>query len=460
MYILDYQILTDSFSIPCCVMSVEKRADGSCGDLRIVVSNSIYKQMMGPNVYDGMLYYELVPKDNKFEDFCFRCVFEKKRMHAYVEVKAMNCWIDEQVLPLEDGDENLGYCLYFFERTGKADMERLSSVTVNTAEVVIRSILTMMSTEDFKQNVWIVLEDFRRIAEAMACRIILIDEENETAEQFCGSYDPDRFINRPTNMIPAYDVIKTWKTAIGESGFLILQNEYDFDFLEDIDPIWYRSLKENGIKSLIVTPLIRLRNTIGYMYLINYNIEKTADLRELIEIMSYVLGSEIANNQMVNKLALISGTDGLTGLNNRYTFKQRLESIHNDRLENFGIVNMDLNGLKGVNDSEGHDKGDAYILDCVEAMKKVFDREDLYRVGGDEFLAILSPISKEEFEELVKRIKDIVNKDERISMAIGSFWSKGNTSTTDALRKADEEMYENKKEYYARHPELDRRHNK
>jgi diguanylate cyclase (GGDEF)-like protein len=380
-------------------------------------------------------------------------------MHAYVEVKTMGCWVDEQVVPLEVGDENLGYCFYFFEMTEEADMERLSSVNVNTAEVVIRSILTLMSTEDFKQNVWFVLEDFRRTAEAMACRIVLVDEEAETAENFCGAFDLERYGNRPTNVIPSYDVIKTWKAAIGDGDFIILQNEYDFDFLEDIDPIWYRSLKDNGISSLIITPLIRLRNTIGYMYIINYNTDKTADLRELIEIMSYVLGSEIANNQMVKKLAVISGTDGLTGLNNRYTFKQRLENILANRIENFGIVNMDLNGLKNVNDSEGHDEGDAYILKSVEAMKKVFDRDDLYRVGGDEFLAILTSISRDEFEEKVATIKEITSKDPKTSMAIGAYYSEGDTSTRDAIKKADEQMYQNKKEYYANHPELDRRNN-
>lgn len=454
---LDFQILTDSFSIPCCVMSVEKTKEGSCGDIRIIASNKEYKETMGPKVYDGMLYHELVPKDNKFEDFCFRSVFDKKRMHAYVEVKAMDCWIDEQVVPLEGGDENAGYCFYFFEMTKNADVERMSSVTINTAEIIIRSILTLMSTEDFRQNVWIVMEDFRRIAEAMACRIILIDEESESAQLFCGAYDPEKYTDRPTNIIPSYDVIKTWKTAIGESDCLILQNEYDFEFLQDIDPIWYKSLKDNGITSLIIIPLTRLGNTIGYMYMINYNTDKTADLRELIEIMSYILGSEIANNQMVKKLALISGTDGLTGLNNRYTFKQRLENIVSEKQHNFGIVNMDLNGLKLVNDNEGHDEGDAYIMECVEAMKKVFAREDLYRVGGDEFLAILTSTTKEKFEEMVENIKSLASDQPRISMAIGSFWNDGEMSTRDAIRKADEEMYENKKEYYAKHPEYDRR---
>lgn len=454
---MDFQILTEMYSIPCCVMSVEKTDEGNFKEMRIVASNKQYKETMGPKVYDGMLYDELVPKDNKFEDFCFRCVFEKKHMHAYVEVKAMDCWIDEQVLPLEGGDENKGYCFYYFEMTKTAEIDRMSSIKINTAEVIIRSILTLMSTEDFKHNVWIVLEDIRRIAEAKSCRIVLIDEEEQKAELFCGAHDKEKFMNQPTDRIPPYNIISTWKTAIGESDCLILQNEYDFEFLKDIDPIWNNSLKEHGVRSLILTPLIRLGNTIGYMYIIDHNIDKTADLRELIEIMSYVLGSEIANNQMVNKLAIISGTDGMTGLNNRYTFKQRLESIVSEKISNFGIVNMDLNGLKHINDSSGHDEGDNYIMRCIEIMKKVFKKEDLYRIGGDEFLAIITSETKEEFDKKVNKIRDLLNGDPEISMAIGSYWSEGNASTRDVLRKADEDMYMDKRRYYANHPEQDRR---
>ena len=454
---MDFQTLTDTFAIPCCVMSVEKTPEGNCGDIRIVCANKQYKQAMGPNYYDGMLYYELVPKEIKFEDFCFKCVFNRKRMHAYVDVKAMDCWVDQQMLPLNEGDENKGYCLYFFEMTKEADVSRLSSVKLDTAEIIIRSILTLMSTEDFKGNVWIVLEDFRRIAEALACRIILVDDDEETTSFFCGALDPDREGVNPPNNVPSYDVVKTWKAAIGESDCLILQNEYDFQLLNDIDPIWHDSLIENGIDSLIIVPLVRLNSVIGYLYVTNYNTEKTADMRELIEILSYILGSEIANNQLMGKLAKIGGTDGLTGLNNRYAVKQRLEKIVSEKIYPFGVVNMDLNGLKSVNDNEGYDEGDAFIMDCVDAMKKVFGTKDLYRVGGDEFLALLTEGTKEEFEEKLNKMKEIAAAGGKVSLAIGSFWSEGDTSTRDAMRKADEEMYENKKEYYAHHPEKDRR---
>ena len=87
---MDYQFFVDYVKMPCCVLSVEKNADGSCGEIRILCANQPYKDTMGPAYYDNMPYYELVPRDNKFEEFCFRAAILKEKMHAYVERRPWN----------------------------------------------------------------------------------------------------------------------------------------------------------------------------------------------------------------------------------------------------------------------------------------------------------------------------------------------------------------------------------
>ncbi len=62
----------DQYKMPCCVMSVEKTPAGTCREIHIIAANEAYKNTMGPKYYDGMPYQELVPQDNKFEDYCFR----------------------------------------------------------------------------------------------------------------------------------------------------------------------------------------------------------------------------------------------------------------------------------------------------------------------------------------------------------------------------------------------------
>ena len=96
--------------MPCCVLSVEK----TTREIRILVANDPYKNTMGSGYYDGMVYLELVPKDNKFEDYCYRAAILKQRMHAYVETKALGAWTDQTLIPLKSERDDIGYCQFIF----------------------------------------------------------------------------------------------------------------------------------------------------------------------------------------------------------------------------------------------------------------------------------------------------------------------------------------------------------
>ena len=61
---MDFQRFVDDVALPCCVVSVKKKEDGTCGDIKIICANADYKAAMGPDYHDGMAYHELVPKDN------------------------------------------------------------------------------------------------------------------------------------------------------------------------------------------------------------------------------------------------------------------------------------------------------------------------------------------------------------------------------------------------------------
>ena len=111
---MDFQHFVDGVDMPCCVMSVQKTAEDTCGEIRIIAANRRYKKTMGPAYYDGMLYSELVPKDNKFEDYCYRAAILKQRMHAYVETRALGCWTDQTLIPLGSDREDVGYWQFVF----------------------------------------------------------------------------------------------------------------------------------------------------------------------------------------------------------------------------------------------------------------------------------------------------------------------------------------------------------
>ena len=91
--------------------------------------------------------------------------------------------------------------------------------------------------------------------------------------------------------------------------------------------------------------------------------------------------------------SVIAYTDPLTGVKSRHACVE--EEIRIDRListhemDDFVIIVFDLNGLKYINDTLGHEQGDNYIIESVNIIASCFPREAIYRYGGDEFIVIL-----------------------------------------------------------------------
>lgn len=452
---MDYQLFVDYVWAPCCVLSVEKMPDGAYGNIRIICANAPYKRIMGPRYHDNMIYSELVPKDIKFEDFCYRAAVLGQRLHTYVETKALNCWTDQTLTPLNSDDENLGYCQFTFEFTHAVDPARMASVSVDNAEAVIKACVTLLQDRDFKENVGEVLQDILNISNAYSCRVVLIDHKRRMAPNFC-----ERLKDSPVSMgLPAggvipYDVVKTWEGMIGVSNAVIVKNEFDMNDLERRNPSWVGHMRSYRVTSLILIPLRRGKNVIGYLYITNFDVEKVVQLKELVEIMAFILGSEISNHLLMDKLEIMSHTDELTGMQNRNAMIPRLSTLGDTP---FGILNLDLNGLKTVNDTQGHEAGDRLLIQAAELLNEIFRQEEIYRTGGDEFIIICSGIAREVFERKVETLRDRTEQNVAVSFAMGSCWSDGSVDAQSAYRRADERMYSNKKQFYEDHPELPKR---
>lgn len=213
----------------------------------------------------------------------------------------------------------------------------------------------------------------------------------------------------------------------------------------------------NRVESLVLIPLRRGKDVIGYLYTLNFDTAKVVEVKELMELMSLVLGAEIYNHLLLQKLETLSQVDTLTGLGNRRAMKKRMELVSRRENTPFGIVNIDLNGLKTVNDRDGHEAGDRLLIQAGEILRKVFYQEDLFRTGGDEFIVITDSISLDTFYKKLDRLRGDVMKNTDVSFAIGEYWSDGTTDIKTAFRIADERMYADKQAFYERNPALRRK---
>ena len=187
------------------------------------------------------------------------------------------------------------------------------------------------------------------------------------------------------------------------------------------------------------------------------------EISKILEIFSYpvkdqhqkVTGvvlkfSDITEKEKIHtKLKTLSETDPLTKLYNRAYFENYLEKLRSD--QHFHIFSLDVDGLKIINDTLGHQKGDELLLKVTSILKR-YTNEDalLARIGGDEFVVLMKGLSKRKANDYYEKLVNAFEKQNHepnhlyLSVSIGIAYSKDHNTPYEALKHADEVMYSQK----------------
>jgi len=152
--------------------------------------------------------------------------------------------------------------------------------------------------------------------------------------------------------------------------------------------------------------------------------------------------------------------DVMTGLYNRAFFEETLQRLEANRNDPISVIILDLNGLKTANDLLGHHAGDNLIRRTAEVLKASMD--DGYiaaRIGGDEFIIIMSDADEQAASELMERIQSLVTmnnkyyREPELSLSLGAATSEPGVSLEKVISLADDAMYKNKGLYHRRRRE-------
>lgn len=159
--------------------------------------------------------------------------------------------------------------------------------------------------------------------------------------------------------------------------------------------------------------------------------------------------------EYVNKLSAArdqANIDALTGVRNKFAYDrmaQRLDrQIRDGVAPAFALVMFDINGLKTVNDTLGHQAGDRFLQTACGIICDIFCHSPVYRVGGDEFVVVAQNRDYEALDQLVDKLAEHNEKcreDHGIVIACGAARFQGDPNVAEVFRRADVNMYENKK---------------
>jgi diguanylate cyclase (GGDEF)-like protein len=185
-------------------------------------------------------------------------------------------------------------------------------------------------------------------------------------------------------------------------------------------------------------------------------VSDVADVEQLIAEIGELRGRIAQLQERVEQLDLLAHEDSLVELPNRRGFMRALERLI-DRVSRYqeksALLFVDLDGLKLINDSFGHQAGDEALIQVARLLVGGVRKSDIVaRIGGDEFAILLSHSDEESARETASRLIDVIANSDFVhhgqplplSVAIGAAAIRSEDTPETAMARADHEMYRKK----------------
>ena len=323
---------------------------------------------------------------------------------------------------------------------------------MNDANRIIIGVMNVDSQIRREQAARVESETYGQIVNALAKQyevIYYVNLDNDHYQEFSASTNYSKL-----------DIGEVGKDFFGDSQRNMKRDIYAEDY-----PIMAKAMEKQQFISDLeqtgstsITYRLMLEGRLQYVTLIA--IRPQEDSRHVIVAVSNIDAAK--QREMEFRAALgtamdLANKDALTKVKNKHAYTQAVKELEEKALScdaKYAIVVMDINGLKHINDTQGHHAGDEYIKASCHIICTVFKRSPVFRIGGDEFAVLLTGHDFDEREHLLERFNDIVTSNAKKGLANLAFgmatYDKDLDSSIEAVfERADKAMYENKKQFKA-----------
>ncbi len=323
--------------------------------------------------------------------------------------------------------------------TGKLDQleDKLS-----TEQTLLSCIHAFMHSDNIDSAVHSLLAIVGKYFNAQRTSLFEIDKKTNTAAHTFEWVDnSEDTISDLKSSFKISDLAYIFNSFKERNSFTVLDREKELPK----DEFVYNVLKEHDINSVMMVPVYQ-GDSINFFIGVD-NPKQNINNFTLLQSVALFINEDFNKRKFVDQLESLSYTDTLTGIYNRNKFTERLEEINTSSLSSFGVIHVDANSLKKINETYGPEHGDSMLVNIANTLLK-FIPVELYRVAGDEFIGFCFDINQEEFENIIQTIRRDYSKNPDFPFAVGGVWQNKNINIPLAIQQSGEIMLAEKQHYY------------
>ena len=431
----------------CCIFKVLTDPFGTVKDMLFLFANDKYGQLVGKQAAElvGCTYHSTVSnRDEDWLGYSYQAAILRQSSISRTYNSNFDKWFEFWAVPVFQK----GFCAFIIhDVTAVKKSEESTTLASNTNQLVI-DCATAVSSAEFGKGVKKVLKLLGQAIEAD--RVYIVPTKDSIIKDVYVWLNSARNSNLPDKKaFERYDVKALWEKQLNGKNIVVIN---DTATLIDENEEMYNNIMAGALYRYIVVPLMDKKEKLGYLVADNYSNELDVNIVDVMESVAIFIAAEMRNKALTDDLLYLGSHDSLTGLGNRHALNQTLMLLV-DMSTTVGVCYSDINGLKTVNDEQGHEAGDELLKNTADIFASVFKKKYCYIIGGDEFIVIMPEVDEDIFETMVHKLK---TKLKTISVSIGYIWSSDSKNIKNIVREADEAMYGSKAEYYKTH---ERRHN-